>query len=101
MAIEIITAIVQALASLNPNKPQVGVWLPEATFTNPGTVLDDKAFNRHYADWYSRIVSVAGQVNVVWVGKTRIDENGISTVVECVLSPTATVEPVVILGVRK
>ena len=101
MAMEIINAIVQALASLNPNKPQVGVWLPEATFTNAGTVLDDKAFNRHYADWYSRIVSVAGQVNVVWVSEIRIDQNGINTVAECYLSPTAMVEPTVILGVRK
>lgn len=98
---EIINAIVRALASLNPSKPQVGVWLPEATYTNAGAKLDEKAFHQHYADWYSRIVSVAGQVNVVWVSEIRIDENGINTVVECHLSPTALVEPTVILGVRK
>jgi hypothetical protein len=97
----IIQAITQAMASLSTKHPETAVWLPEATYIQRGTTLDTQMWYDHYQQWFNRIAFVAGQVNVHWVRSTRIDENGVSQVCECYLSPTATVEPTRVIGTRK
>jgi len=95
-----VQAIRQAMASLSPSHPETAVWLPMATYTQKGERLDTQMWYDHYQQWFNRIAFVAGQVNVHWVHSVRIDENGLSQVCECYLSPTGSVEPIRVIGVR-
>ena len=98
---EYIQEITQAMACLSNKHPETAVWLPEATYIQRGNNLDTQMWYDHFQKWFSRIAFVAGQVNVHWIRTVRIDDDGISQVCECYLSPTATVEPTRVIGARK
>jgi len=96
----IIRAILTAMSSLDSKHPNVGVWLPEATVARLGG-RDEQADNKHFQQWFSRIVAVAGNVNVGWVHSVQFDENGMMwNVAECYLALAGSSAPNKFIGKR-